>query len=76
MEIGRYTPTAIGSDWSPINSIAIVRQTPISTSPHGSLRVRMPSVTSAMIVALGESSLVIGRPSISRMRPPIPGSTR
>jgi hypothetical protein len=57
-------------------SMAIVRQTPISTRPHGSFWVRIPSVTSAMIVALGESSFVIGRPSTSRMRPPIPGSTR
>ena len=26
VEIGRYTPTAIGSDWSPISSIASVRK--------------------------------------------------
>ena len=57
-------------------SIAMVRHTPMSTRPQGSFRVRIPSVTSAMIVALGESSLVIGRPSISRIRPPMPGSTR
>jgi hypothetical protein len=59
-----------------MSSIAMVRQTPISTRPQGSFWVRMPSVTRAMIVALGESSLVIGRPSISRIRPPMPGSTR
>src|SRR5438045_1763925 len=56
VEIGRYTPTATGSACTPISSIAIVMNTPSNTSAHGSLCVRMPSVTSAMIVALGESS--------------------
>src|SRR5207237_6563127 len=34
---GRYTPTATGNDPTTINSIAIVRKTPISTNAHGSL---------------------------------------
>src|SRR6267378_2876469 len=44
------------NDPTPISSMAIVRKTPISTKAHGSLWVRMPSVMSAISVALGESS--------------------
>ena len=54
----------------------MVMNTPSSTRPQGSFCVRMPSVTSAMIVALGESSLVTAVPFISCTRPPMPGSTR
>src|SRR5207249_10513980 len=38
------------------DALPILMNTPSSTSTHGSLWVRMPSVMSAMIVALGESS--------------------
>src|SRR5438105_3152655 len=73
--IGRYTPTATGSEDTPISSMAIVRNTPMSTSPQGSLWVRMPSVISAISVALGESRRLSSWPRYSRMRPPMPGST-
>src|SRR5262245_11166686 len=73
--IGRYTPTATGRDETPINSIAIVKNTPIRTRPQGSLWVRIPSVISAIRVALGESSRLSSWPRYSWMRPPIPGST-
>ena len=53
--MGRYTPTATGNDCTPISSIAIVRKTPMSTRAHGSRCVRIPSVISAISVALGES---------------------
>ena len=69
VEIGRYTPTATGSDCTPISSMPIVMKTPSSTSPQGSFWVRMPSVTSAMIVALGESSFVTAR-AVHLVHPP------
>ena len=49
VEIGRYTPTATGSELMPKISIAIARNAPIRIRPHGSFCVRMPSTTSAMI---------------------------
>ena len=62
VEIGRYTPTATGSACTPMSSMAMVMNTPSITSTHGSWWVRMPSAMSAMIVALGESSLGIVLP--------------
>ena len=62
---GRYTPTATGNDPTPISSMAMVRKTPISTKAHGSLCVRMPSVMSAISVALGESSRFRSWPAYS-----------
>src|SRR4051812_12116942 len=53
VEMGRYTPTATGSDGMPTNSMAIARNAPMRMSPHGSFWVRMPSTTSAMICAFG-----------------------
>ena len=63
VEIGRYTPTATGSEGMPRISIAIARNAPMRMSPHGSFCVRMPSTTSAMICAFGESSFSTVRPA-------------
>ena len=77
VEIGRYAPTATGSDAMPSISITMASEAPIRTSPHGSFRVRMPSTTSDMICAFGESSLSTSLPSApTRSRPPMPGSIR
>jgi len=62
VEIGRYTPTATGSEGTPSISIAIARNAPMRSRPHGSFWVRIPSTTRAMIWDLGESSFLIFLP--------------
>ena len=43
-QIGRYMPTANGSDGTPASSSATAISTPMTTSPHWSLPPRMPSM--------------------------------
>ena len=53
LEMGRYTPTAKGSEDTPHSSSISAMKTPTSTRSHGSFWVRMPSMMSAKSCALG-----------------------
>ena len=55
--IGRYTPTANGSDGTPANSSVTAINTPINTSSQGSLCCKMPSMISAINRVFGASNL-------------------
>ena len=61
--IDKYDPTANVSDRIPISSTAITRNTPSSTSPHGSFCCRIPLITVAISRACGAAAFSLPIPS-------------